>query len=126
MSLTFTFRMDYYVIYVTFVFLQESMQSGFGRLTIVRWKEILAWRKLWPFYRNIFIDQNFNRTSASILYLAMLVPFPNHTSRSKDYTPLFLLPRGLVNPSRWITCMAFHPPSKAMIAYLWWLISFRR
>jgi hypothetical protein len=27
------------------------------------------------------------------------------------YTPLFLVSRGLGNPSRWITCRAFCPPS---------------
>jgi hypothetical protein len=86
----------------------------------------LAWRKLWSFYKNIFIGQNFDRTSTSISDLALPVPFPSQPSRSKAYTPLFLLPRGLGNPSRWITCLAFHPPSKAMIVYLWWLIGFRR
>jgi hypothetical protein len=102
------------------------MKSLFGRLTTVRWKDILAWRKLWLFYRNIFIGQNFNRTSTSISILALPVPFPSQPSRSKAYTPLFLLPRGLQNPSRWITCLAFHPPRKAMIVYLWWLIDFQR
>jgi hypothetical protein len=62
--------------------------------------------------QNIFIGQNFDRTSTSISDLALPVPLPSHPSRSKDYTPLFLLPRGLGNPSRWITCLAFHPPSK--------------
>jgi hypothetical protein len=86
----------------------------------------LAWRKLWSFYRNIFIGQNFDRTSTSISDLALLVPFPSQPSRSKTYTPLFLLLRGLGNPSQWITCLAFHPPSKAMIVYLWWLNGFQR
>ena len=86
----------------------------------------MAWRKLWSFYRNIFIGQNFNNTSSSILDLALPVPFRRQPSRRKDYTPLFLLPRGLGNPSRWITCLSFHPPSKEMIAYLWWLIGFQR
>jgi hypothetical protein len=54
------------------------------------------------------------------------VPFPSQPSRSKAYTPLFLLPRSLGNPSQWITCLAFHPPSKEMIVYLWSLIGFRR
>jgi len=54
------------------------------------------------------------------------MPLPSQPSIIKAYTPLFLLPRGLVNPYRWITCLAFCPPSKAMIAYLWWLIGFRR
>jgi hypothetical protein len=86
----------------------------------------LAWRKLCLFNRNIFIGQNFNRTSASILDLALPMSFPIQPSRSKAYTPLFLLPRGLGNPSQWITCLAFHPPSKAMISYLRWLIGFQR
>ena len=43
-----------------------------------------------------------------------------------NHTPLFLLLRGLGNPSRWITCPTFHPPRKTMITYLWWLIDFRR
>jgi hypothetical protein len=40
------------------------------------------------------------------------------------YTPIFLLLRGLGNPSLWITWMAFCPQRKEMIAYLWWLLSF--
>jgi hypothetical protein len=86
----------------------------------------LAWRKPWPFFRNIFIGQNFDRTSTSISDLALFVPFPNKPSRSKDYTTLFLLSKSLGNPCEWITCLAFHPPSKEMTAYLWSLISFRR
>jgi hypothetical protein len=73
-----------------------------------------------------FIGQKFNRTSASISYLALPVPFPSQPLRSKPYTPLFLLLRGLGNPSRWITCLALHPLRKEMIVYLWWLISFQR
>jgi hypothetical protein len=86
----------------------------------------LAWRKLWSFFRNIFIGQDFDRTSTSILDLALLVPLPSQPSRSKAYTPFFLLPRILGNPSQWIICLAFCPPSKAMTAYLWSLIGFRR
>jgi hypothetical protein len=71
------------------------------------------------FYRNIFIGKNFNKTSTSISDLSFLVPFPSQTSRSKTYTHLFLLPRGVGNPSRWITCLAFRPPSMTMIVYLW-------
>jgi hypothetical protein len=58
--------------------------------------------------------------------LHLPVPLPSQPSRSKAYTPLFLLPRSLGNPSQWITCLAFHPPSKAMTVYLWSLIGFRR
>jgi hypothetical protein len=77
----------------------------------------LAWRKLWSFFKNIFIGQNFDRTSASILDLALPVPFPSQPSRRKAYTPLFLLLRSLGNPSQWITCQAFCPPSKGMTVY---------
>jgi hypothetical protein len=66
-----------------------------------------------------FIGQNFDMTSASILDLALLVPFPSQPSRSKDYTPLFLFSRSLGNPSQWITCLACHPPRKEMIVCLW-------
>jgi hypothetical protein len=90
---------------------------GFGNPTTVGWRDILAWIKLWSFFRNIFIGQNFDRTSTSISYLALLVPFPSHPSRSKAYTPLFLLTRSLGNPYPWITCLAFHPSSKKMILY---------
>jgi hypothetical protein len=71
-----------------------------------------------------FFGQNFDRTSASISDHALPVPLPSHPSRRKAYIPLFLLPRILGNPSQWITCMAFHPPSKAMIVYFWLLIGF--
>jgi hypothetical protein len=125
MSLIFTSRMDCYVVWATSVFPQTSVQRGFGRLTTVGWQDILAWIKLWLFYRNIFIGQNFDKTSASISNLALPLPFPIQPSRSKAYTPLFLLPRGLGNPSRWITCLAFCPPRTTMIVYLWWLIDFR-
>ena len=64
--------------------------------------------------------------SISISDIALPVSFPSQPSRSKAYTPLFLLPKFLGNPSRWITCMAFHPPSNAMIVYLWWFIIFWR
>jgi hypothetical protein len=84
-----------------------------------------AWRKIWSFYRNIFIGQNFDRTSTSISDLSLHVPFPSHPSRSKAYTPLFLLSIGLGNPSRWIIYLTFRPPSKVMLAYLWWLIGFQ-
>jgi hypothetical protein len=84
-----------------------------------------VWRKLWSFYKNIFISQNFNRTSTSISDLTLPLSLPSQPSKNKPYTPLFLLPRGLRNPSRWITCLTFRPPRKKMIMYLWWLIIFR-
>jgi hypothetical protein len=84
-----------------------------------------VWRKPCSLYRNIFIGQNFNTTPASISHLVLLVPFPSHPSRRKDYTPVFLPPRSLGNPYQWITCLAFHPQKKGMIFYLWSLISFR-
>jgi hypothetical protein len=40
-------------------------------------------RKLWIFFRNIFIGQNFDRTSASISDIALHVPLTSHPSRSK-------------------------------------------
>jgi hypothetical protein len=86
----------------------------------------LAWKKLWPFFINIFIGQNFDRMSTSISDLALSMSFPSQPSRSKAYTPLSLLPRSFGNPSQWITCMAFRPPSKEMTVYLWLLICFRR
>jgi hypothetical protein len=95
----FTFRTDYYVIWAISVFLQASVKRLFGRITTVRWQDILAWIKLWSFYINIFIGQNFDRTSTSISYLAVHVPLPSQPSRRKAYTPLFLLLRGLGNPS---------------------------
>jgi hypothetical protein len=122
----FTFRTDYYAIWTISVFLQASMQILFGKPTVVGWKDILARRKLWPFFKRIFISQNSDRTSTSISDLALPMPLLSQPSRSKDYTPLFLLPRSLGNPSQWITCLAFHPPSKGMTTCLWSLISFRR
>jgi hypothetical protein len=70
------------------------------------------------------IGQNFGRMSASIYYIAFPVPFPSQPSRSKAYKTIFLLLRILGNPSQWITCLAFHPPSKEIIVYLWSLIDF--
>jgi hypothetical protein len=122
----FTSKMDCYAIWATSLFLQASMKILFRRITIVRWQDILALRKMWSFYKNNFIGQNFDRTSTIISYLALFVPFLSHPSRSKDYTPLFLLPRGLGNPSRWNTCLVFRPQRKALIAYLWWFIGFQR
>jgi hypothetical protein len=86
----------------------------------------LAWRKLWSFFRNIFIGQNFDRTSSSISNLALPLSLPRQPSRSKAYTPLFLFSRSLGNPSQWITCLACRPPSKEMTACLWSLIGFQR
>jgi len=126
LSLIFTFSIDYYAIQAISMFLQVSMQIWFGNLTTVGWQDILAWRNPWTFFRNIFIGQNFDRTSASILDLELLVPFPNQTSKIKSYTPLFLLSRSLGNPYEWITCLAFRTPSKEMTVYLWSLIGFRR
>jgi hypothetical protein len=71
------------------------MKIGFGKLTTVGWQDILVWRKMWLIYRNIFIGQNFNRTSASLSYLALPLPLTSPPSRIKAYTPLFLLPRSL-------------------------------
>jgi hypothetical protein len=50
--------------------------------------------------QNIFIGQNFKRTSTIISDLSLPVTFPSQPSRSKAYTPLFLLPRSLGNPSQ--------------------------
>jgi hypothetical protein len=72
------------------------------------------------------IGQKFGRTSTSISYLSLPVQFPSQSSRRKDYTPLFLLSRGLGNPYQWITCLASCPRRKEIIVYLWWLIGFRR
>jgi hypothetical protein len=91
--------MKYYSMWAISMFLQESVKNLFGRLTIVKWQDILAWRKLWLFYRDIFVGQKFNRTSGSISDLSLHVPFPSHPSRIKAYKPLYLLPRGLLNPS---------------------------
>jgi hypothetical protein len=118
--------MNYYAIWSISVFLQGSVHRLFGNLTTIEWQEILVWRKLWPFYINIFIGQNFDRTSASISDLALLVPFPSQPLRIKAYPTLFLPQRSLGNPSQWIIGLAFHPPKKAMIVYLWSLINFRR
>jgi hypothetical protein len=71
-----------------------------------------------------FFGQNCERTSTSISDLPLHVPFPSQPSRSKSCTLLCLLLRGLENPSQWVTCLALHPPSKAMIVYSWCLISF--
>jgi hypothetical protein len=78
----------------------------------------------WSFYRNIFIGQKFDRTSAIISDLILPVPFPSEPSRRKSYAPLFLLLRALGNPYRWITWLAFHPPRKEMIMYFWWFFGF--
>jgi hypothetical protein len=85
-----------------------------------------VWRKLWSFSRKKFIGQNFDMMSTIISYPALLVPFPSQPSRIKAYTPLFVPLRSLENPSLWITCLAFHPPRKEMIFFLWSLIGFRR
>jgi hypothetical protein len=78
------------------------------------------------FFRNIFIGQNFDRTSKSISDIALIMTFPSQTSRRNAYTHLFLVSKILCNPYQWITCLAFRPPRKAMAVYLWSLISFRR
>jgi hypothetical protein len=49
----------------------------------------LAWRKLWSFSRNIFIGQNFDRTSASISDLALLCAISKPAIKKQGlYTPL--------------------------------------
>jgi hypothetical protein len=80
---------------------------------------------IWDAHYNRMVG-HFGVEKTSISNLPLHVPLPSHPSRSKDYTPLFLLLRGLGNPSQWITCLAFHRPRKAMIVYLWWLIGFQR
>jgi hypothetical protein len=86
----------------------------------------VAWIKLWSFFRNIFICQNFDSTSASISYLGLLMPLPRQPSRSEDYIPLFLLPRILGNLSQWSTCLTFRPPRKEMVVHFCSLIGFQR
>jgi hypothetical protein len=73
--------------------------------------------KLWSFYKIIFIGQNFENTSISISYVTILVSLLRQPSRIKAYTPLFLISRGLGNPSRWITCLGFRPPEKAILPF---------
>jgi hypothetical protein len=55
MSPIFTFRTDCYAIWAISVFFQVSVQILFGKSTTVGWQDILAWRKLWSFYRNILL-----------------------------------------------------------------------
>jgi hypothetical protein len=89
------------------------VQRGFGRLTIVGWQDILEWRKLWSFYRNLFIGQNFDKTSTSILDLALLVAFPSQPLGRKAYTPLFLLSIALVIHLDVLhVCISFHQERK--------------
>jgi hypothetical protein len=126
LSLIFTFRKDSYATWAISMFLQASVQILFWNPTTVGWQDILVWRKLWSFFRNIFIGQNFDRTSTSILDLSLPVPFPSQQLRRKDYTPLFIFQRSIGNPSQRITCLACHPPSKEMTVYLWSLIGFQR
>jgi hypothetical protein len=80
---------------------------------------------MWLFFRNIFIGKNFDRTLASILDLALPMPFPSQPSRSKAYTPLFLFSRSHGNPYQWITCQDSRPPSKEMDAYFWSFMKFQ-
>jgi hypothetical protein len=55
--------------------------------------------------------------SASISNPALHVLFPNWPLRNKEFKLLFLLLKGLGNPSQWTTCWAFHPPSGEMIFF---------
>jgi hypothetical protein len=83
-------------------------------------------KKIVVVLQNNFIGQNFDRTSTSILDLALPAPFPSCPLRSKAYTPLFLFPISRGNPFPWITCLVCRPPSMEMTSCLWSLIGFRR
>jgi hypothetical protein len=60
--------------------------------------------------------------SSSISGPTLHTPFPNRTLRNKAYTPLCLLWKCPMNPSRWTTCQAFCQRSREMTVFLWWLI----
>jgi hypothetical protein len=113
-------------ITTTYMLLQMSVQSLFGKLTTVRWQDILAWKILWQYYKSISTGRNFDRTSTSISGSALPVLLPNQPLRSKACIPLCLLSKGHGNPSQWTTCRAFLQLSREMTVFLWWLIDFVR
>lgn len=66
----------------------------------------MAWRKLWSYYKTIFIGQIFNMMLEDTLDPVFPVSLPSQPSRSKDFILLFLLLVGLGNPSPWTICLA--------------------
>ena len=118
--------MDYSTIWVIFVFLLASMQSWFGKPIIVGWQGTSVWKRLWQSCTSTSIDQNSDNMLVDIFGHALPAPSPNRPLRNRDCThPCWLLTsRG--SQFQWITCLASRPPSMAMIAFLWSLISSQR
>ena len=119
------FRKGCCVIWAISVFHQVSERSWSGKPTTVRWQDTLASKRQWRCYKNISTGRNFDRRSASISSLALLVLLANQPLRNRACTPLFLLLIGHGNPSWWTTCWAFHPPSGEMTIFLWLWIAFQ-
>ena len=119
----FISKMSCYATWVTFVFLQVSMRTWFGKPITVRWQDILEWTRRWKCCKSTFIGWNLDKLSTNILDCALPTPSPNRPLRSRDcthpYQPL-TSPRG---PSWWITCLSYHPQSMATTVFLWLLIS---
>jgi len=99
MSPIFTFRMDCYAIWAISVFLQVSVQRWFGRVTTIELQDILVWRKLWPFSRNIFIGKNFDMTvdddfCQEYLFGKALQGFPSFCEKSCE--------KIVLSPTKWL------------------------
>ena len=74
-------------------------------------------------FQKYFIGRNFDRISTNISDCALPTPSPNHPLRSNNYTHPYQPLTIPGSPSQWITCLAYHPQSMAMTAFLWLLIS---
>ena len=114
-----TSKMHSYATWDTFVFIQASMPGWFGRRTTVESLGILGSRKLWQYYKSIFISQIFNKMWGSTLDPAFPTPLPNQPSRSKASILRYLPLVDLGNPSPWITCRAFLLLSMKTTVFLW-------
>ena len=114
--------MDCCATWVTFMFLQASVQILFWNPITVRWQDILESTRWWSYCKSTFISQNFDKISANILDCAPLVPLPNQPLRRRDCTHPYQSLTNLGILSQWITCLAYHPQIMAMIVFLWLLI----
>lgn len=108
--------------WITFMFLQVSMQRWFQNPITVSWWDILEWKRWWKCCKSTFIGWNFDRMSENISYRVLPMLSPNQLLRSRDYTHPYWPLTSLRIPSQWITCPTYHPQCMAMTTFLWLLV----
>ena len=122
----FTSKMQFYVTWDTFVFLQVSVPRWYGKHTTVESLGISGSRKQSQSCISISIGRTFERMSRSTSDPALLVPLPNQPSRIKASILRYLPLVDLGNPSPCITCRDFLLLSMEMTMFSWSSTNSRR